>query len=306
LRHVTFARRTYNLPWYDDIPGPNLEDRQRLLEAIQRAGKVYYPILVDQHNNIIDGMNRLEIAAELGLSDRNVTFEHITCKDEDDARRLCFELNFGRRHLDRDQIKETVATYLSLFPQESDRKVAKKTGASRRAVGRVRQKLEETGNLSPQEERVGRDGKTQKKGARSRKPAAANGKPEKAEDNGNPAVLKDAHGTVVPAGLIDVFSDRAIPEAVAWCEGLIAEMGKRRYLNDIRKRLKSFLFMRHVDLENHLDRMQQEAEVLLEVLKHGQADLVCEWCHGQGCDNCLGQGHMPLNRHEELKAEGKL
>lgn len=68
-----------------------------LIEAIERAGGIIQPIILDQNNKLLNGRRRLEAATKLGYEE----IEYITRHVEDDDERLMLEWqeNEGRKDL---------------------------------------------------------------------------------------------------------------------------------------------------------------------------------------------------------------
>jgi hypothetical protein len=155
-----------------------------LRTSIKRVGEVLNPVACDENDGVIDGANRLRIAAELGLSSVPVkTFRGLT---EEEKRDLAIELNEARRQLtpeDREKIKEEREMKAAEKRRQgkSTRQIAKELGVSQPQI--IKDLKEEGDNqLSPgpappetQPAKVtGRDGKQY--------PARKPRKPKKAEE----------------------------------------------------------------------------------------------------------------------------
>lgn len=67
-----------------------------LRESIQRFG-VLVPIVIDQHDRVLDGFNRQRIASELGVE---CPWHQVHVRDDDHAAELARSMNMDRRHLD--------------------------------------------------------------------------------------------------------------------------------------------------------------------------------------------------------------
>ncbi len=123
-----------------------------------------------QKYSLLDGKNRLAalelsgIDFELGLGDEGRPFLKMPPGDlkpddlqtlivvgpftDDEANSYAIALNAHRRHLDADAKRKAIAILLKADPEQSDRQVSEKIGASPTTVGKVRQKLEQKGDVS--------------------------------------------------------------------------------------------------------------------------------------------------------------
>ncbi|GEM_PF-908861 len=149
------------------------EDRERLKRDIEKSGEIRDPIKIyfDNEGNplILGGFNRWNIARELGW--QFVPCEVMTVVQKE-RRELAIMDNLARRHMTREQKQKIVEMFLKNDPVQSDRTIAKKTGADHKTVGVVRNKLESTGEIPQLEKRAGADGKIRK--AEPEKPVKKN------------------------------------------------------------------------------------------------------------------------------------
>lgn len=141
---------------YQVMPPLSAEEYQELYEDIKANG-VMVPIVVDENEVIIDGHHRAKIAAELGIP---CPEELVHGKTEQEKRNIAFTLNLKRRHLNREQRRALIAESLKADPQLSNREHERRTGGSRNLVGRVREELVESGQLSHCDTSIGSDGKS--------------------------------------------------------------------------------------------------------------------------------------------------
>ena len=81
------------------MPPLSSTEYAELQSAIVKRG-VLVPVVFDQHGNIIDGHNRVEIADKHNLS---YVREVIEIDDDDHGRELAVTLNVTRRQLDKSQ-----------------------------------------------------------------------------------------------------------------------------------------------------------------------------------------------------------
>jgi len=149
------------------------EDRERLKRDIEKSGEIRDPIKIyfdeDRNPLILGGFNRWHIAQELG-------WQFVPCEVmsvvQKERRELAIMDNLARRHMTREQKQKIVEMFLKNDPVQSDRTIAKKTGADHKTVGVVRTKLETTGEIPQLEKRAGADGKIRK--AEPEKPVRKN------------------------------------------------------------------------------------------------------------------------------------
>jgi len=121
-----------------------------LKESIAARG-VLVPIVIDQHNGIIDGHNRARAAAELGVECPTVT---VPVENHRDGRDIALLLNTVRRHLDVEQRRQVVADLRTAG--HSLRAIAGAVGVDPKTV---RNDLA-GGDTSPPERSTGADGKS--------------------------------------------------------------------------------------------------------------------------------------------------
>jgi ParB-like chromosome segregation protein Spo0J len=121
-------------PVFQPMPELTIEQHHALKADIMVRG-IVVPIVVDQHDRILDGHNRFRIAAELNIEcPREI--HHVV--DDDEAADLAVTLNCARRHLTREQVREVIAGELARRPGDSDRAIARRVGCSPSTVGAVR------------------------------------------------------------------------------------------------------------------------------------------------------------------------
>lgn len=102
---VTIAGRTFHLKVYGRAIPPLTDSQyEALRESIKASGKIEVDVVVDRHDNVIDGKHRLMIAAELGLED--IPLEVEESDDPEYLERLAEDLNTCRRQLTRQQLAQ--------------------------------------------------------------------------------------------------------------------------------------------------------------------------------------------------------
>ena len=134
---------------YQVMPRLTPDEYAELEQSIRENG-VQVPITVGPDGRIIDGHHRDEIARKHDLHCPRVTAQG----DEQKLRSLAFSLNLHRRHLTREQKRQIIAESLKADPQLSNREHAKRTGASDKTVGAVREVMEESAEIPHFSERI--------------------------------------------------------------------------------------------------------------------------------------------------------
>ncbi len=116
------------------------EDRRRLKESIEKEG-VKDPLRGYWQGglfHILSGVNRWEIAQEIGLEMINIEVLDIP---ESEREKFSVDENLSRRHMTNAQKARLVEYFAVLEPGLSDRAMAQKTGMSDKTVKRVREQM---------------------------------------------------------------------------------------------------------------------------------------------------------------------
>jgi DNA methylase len=145
-----------------ELPPISPELRDRLKEDIRQRG-ILVPILLTHDGQCLDGMLRLSIAEELGLSSSEIPKVVIGRLTQVERADLRVVLNLYRRQLTQAQVRELIAWELRRQPQTSDRGVGRKVGVDGKTVGEVRRRLEAGAEIPHLTSRSGLDGKTYRK-----------------------------------------------------------------------------------------------------------------------------------------------
>lgn len=153
---VTVGGITYQLPFEDLLPALADDDLKALRDDIRDRG-IVVPIIVDEHHNVIDGANRLRIAAELGI--RNLPVDIRPGLSHPEKEELAEDLNLHRRHLTREQLRDAIARRLKRTPEQSDRQIAAAVGVDHHTVASIRRGLQATGEFPQLPKTIGRDGR---------------------------------------------------------------------------------------------------------------------------------------------------
>lgn len=110
------------------------------------ANGVLVPVVLDQHGRILDGNNRVRIAAELGIGYPSTT---VKIADDEAALDLAVTLNCARRHLTREQQRDVIAAEAARRPGDSDRAIARRVGCSPSTVAAVRRPVSKLDTPDP-------------------------------------------------------------------------------------------------------------------------------------------------------------
>lgn len=141
-------------PEAEAIPAMRPEEHDGLLEDIEEHG-VQVPLDILEDGIILDGRHRWRVAATLGIA-------WLPCRVVRPADPFLYMWRMAvvRRHLTRGQRAMMVARLLERDPGASDRRVAAEAGVDHRTVGRIRERMESTGEIPQSTERTGIDGRT--------------------------------------------------------------------------------------------------------------------------------------------------
>jgi ParB/RepB/Spo0J family partition protein len=167
---ITFNGTVYACPYIDALPPLSPEERAELQADIAQHG-VMVPVLVTEADEVLDGHNRLTIAAELGLT--AVPVQVVRGLSESQKRDRAEDLNLHRRHLTRDQKREVIARRLKSDPARSNNAIATELKVSDTTVAKVRAELESTSQIGKLVATRGRDGKTRRRRGAIGQPARA-------------------------------------------------------------------------------------------------------------------------------------
>lgn len=139
---------------FADLLRPMTEEERALLkESIQEDG-IKTPILIDETNGIIDGINRLSIAAELDLHPIEVPIKVMAGLSMEEKRRVALSLNTARRHLTREEVKEARERRIHRVAElraegKSLRAIAEEVGVSHPQVIKDLKESDSIGNQLP-------------------------------------------------------------------------------------------------------------------------------------------------------------
>ena len=126
-----------------------------LKESIRRW-KVILPVVNDENGDIILGRQRGRACDELGIADYPVlTLAGLT---DDEKRDQTYILNFVRRRLNQQQMRDLIAAELKRTPELSDNWLAQILGTTDKTVAAVRRELIATSEIPKLDALRGKDG----------------------------------------------------------------------------------------------------------------------------------------------------
>jgi hypothetical protein len=202
------------------------DELKALAEDIQKNGLQSPIVITDQNCQLLDGRNRLDALALLGVLEpmpnsdlpgvRLKGGKHLKlCTHGGDPFDAVLSLNLHRRHLTPEQKREIIAKVLKAKPQTSDRQIGEMLKTDHKTVASVRRKKEATGEISPVRKRTGADGKARKQP--TTKPTYVPTPAQKAE-----LEAMSKHQDDIDR-LHDLILDKARPQQIA--EAIINVMG---------------------------------------------------------------------------------
>lgn len=237
---------------------------------------------VDENDGIIEGINRLEIAAEFEAAGKVIEVPTVVRKGLSFAekRTLCEELNWKRRQASAADLKKRKEERLERVAKHrkaamSVRRIADREHVSPETISQDVKECIKRGMLLPETEETvvkGKDGTKQKKGKPKGK---AKAKAAKAAANKPEAPLVDANGTQIPKKLRDTFADR-------W------HVGTSEVLRKLAKEVKG-VYRWNVRLDPEVENDLKRA---IDRIDAATPHSVCKACLGEGCPACLNAGFV--------------
>ena len=116
-------------------------------------------MVVDEFGNVIAGRLRKRACEELGVQ---CPTEMISGLSAELKEQLRFELDFCRKQVTRDQKRRSAELFIKANPRNTDRVIGRACVLDHKTIGRIREGLEERGEIPQVEVREARDGKTYK------------------------------------------------------------------------------------------------------------------------------------------------
>ena len=141
------------------LPDLTTWEYDALKESIRRWG-VIVPIVKDENGDIIDGHQRMRVCEELGIKNYPVLI--LAGLTDDEKRDHAFILNFVRRRLTQQQMRELIAAELKRSPDLSDNWLAQTLGTTDKTIAAVRRELIATSEIPKLEKLRGKDGKSRR------------------------------------------------------------------------------------------------------------------------------------------------
>jgi DNA-binding NarL/FixJ family response regulator len=106
IRTVKLYGVVYQCPYAHLIRPLSVVEANRLRESIVRNNGILSPIAFDQHGNVLDGINRLEMMADIGIPLKESDKKVFSIASEEEAREILYDLNTVRRHLSAAELEE--------------------------------------------------------------------------------------------------------------------------------------------------------------------------------------------------------
>lgn len=138
------TQEQFEVKKYQLFPTLTAEEYTELKEDIAQRG-VQVPVEKDEAGNILDGHHRVRACEELGIKNYPVIVR--SGMTEAEKHLHIRKLNLARRHLTVEQRRTLIAEQLQETPEKSDRQIAKEFDVDHKTVGKVRQELEESGDV---------------------------------------------------------------------------------------------------------------------------------------------------------------
>ena len=129
---------------------------------------------------LLDGRNRLDAMASVGLTTDLNLIEHWVLDADADPFAFTISVNIHRRHLTADQRRDLIAKVLKATPDASNRQIAAQVKADDKTVAKVRKVLKSTADIPQLAKTTGKDGKARTTTAKKPPPLAAAPAPEPA------------------------------------------------------------------------------------------------------------------------------
>jgi ParB-like chromosome segregation protein Spo0J len=305
---------------FPDLLRPLTEmERARLRESILAKGAVKVPIVVDEHDGIIDGGNRAQIAEELGLDEIPTTIEEgLTLAEKRD---LAEELNDSRRQQSEAEISERRRDRIQEAAEaraagKSIRSIAEQQGVS---IGQIQRDLAEakggvSGGETPQKngptkadksgvsppdtpqaaapKTKGKDGKEYPSTKADKSGVSPPDTPQaaapKTKGKDGPEVFTDGAGNEVPAVAAPAFA------------GLKNFLRVARLFDDLRHEVEALVKLPEGGAVHALTVTTQlaTAKSSLWAAKPGWT---CPYCGGKApakCEGCKGRGWVTKATYE--------
>ena len=138
---------------YQIFPSLSHAGREAHNASITQHG-VEHPTTWDDHGNLLDGWERMNIAAELGIDCPRLVRQ---CLSEAEKFQFILAVNAHRRPcLSTEQKRLVIDAYLRGDPEIADNALADALGVSKNTVLDVRRRLEESRRTSPRSRSCGR------------------------------------------------------------------------------------------------------------------------------------------------------
>ena len=326
LPTVMIGKRKFTI-LFPDLLRPLTDSEGESLKRSIRKNGVQVPVVVDEEHGVIDGGNRLRLAAEENIKDIPTVLRKGLSDEE--KRELAISLNADRRQLtakEREQLAQERRERIAERREagESLRTIAEKEGVSVVQVQRDLENLSTVpgGTVEPKDGKVtGKDGRTRR--ATPKKPPEKEREPGEDDDvfdqrdaerdarkrqrNKPKPARKDAFGHVIPEHLRDLFGDTVLSDCITdldEAKKILVRVNER-----LRRKVTHYPFVQAKDAYDALADAEHAAQLAIDSIKPGIPYAVCPACQGEDiskCKKCRFGGHVPEWRTNELLEQGAL
>ncbi len=272
---------------FPDLLRPLTEDeRLRLVSSVRDLG-VLNPALVDERKNIIDGRNRMEIAAELGLPCPVSVMRGLS---DSEKRTIALQANEARRQLtggDRKKMRsQRIKRVVGMRRKRASlATIAEAEGVSRTQVQEDIKEAKDRGWMDADDEPEtvkGQDGVERPAQPAERPKEESKGKEKdvsRVDSKGKAKpvdTVTDRKGTEIPKRLRDVFADTWHADTYK----LLKKLAK-----EAQSRLRWSAWLR--------PQIVEELQTAADRVKAAIPSHVCTECKGTGkdCAKCLASGY---------------
>lgn len=160
--------RAFSRPWADERTEPTAEENAEIRQSILESG-ILDAVIVDEHDNVIDGDVRLRFAVELRIPLSEIPITIKAGLTDEQKRKMVRDLNEKRKHLTPEELAKRRAAKVAQATEElrqelgaepSVRAVADRAKVPREVAMRLKPPPQQsTGGRQPVERTRGQDGK---------------------------------------------------------------------------------------------------------------------------------------------------
>ena len=302
---VTIGTMTFKMPFENVIIPLESEQLAELENSIKELG-VQVPILIDQHDRVIDGHNRLRLALKHGITE--VPVERIQVKDDDHAKLLVIELNLKRRHMNAKQRSMLAEMLIKMYPDKPASQIGEMAGVSPHTVGKVKDRLDSDLQNANEKKVVNRRNQKRPAKYKPRKSAtqkaaeeaqaSLNGREHQSDEQEpqveEPAELLDQAEQSLPPQAYEAFNQLPeIRELSTACDRLVKEVERVSQLPVGRCLLVTTIV--------------SQIRAVKQNINSAKPAYICPYCRGdkKNCTACAGSGWVTTTTWKQAPPEMK-